>query len=103
MNALRTAMVGLAAADLAVGLGVGGATAANATTEYPSVGGTWNYGVDYLTLRVWSNYHHPSRVHSSMACSASACKGSGWVPAGLWSYAERQATWGGNTAYYNVS
>lgn len=103
MKVGRKIALSLATAGVAAGLALGGGAVANATIVYPSQGGTWDYGVDYWVMNTWSNYHHPSRVHHSTACSASACTQSGWVPAGYWSKASRQATWGGNTAYYNVS
>lgn len=90
----------VAAAVLTAGLVAGGASAANATTEYVG-GGTWDYGVNYGTLVTWSDYHHPSRVHGSTACNANNCKASGAKPAGVWSRASITATWGGNTAYWN--
>jgi lactococcin 972 family bacteriocin len=103
MKARRKITLALATAGLAASLAVGGAAVAKATTVYPPEGGTWDYGVDYWVMKTWSNYHHPSRVHHSTACSSSACTYSGWVPAGYWSKAERLASWGGNTAYYKVS
>lgn len=103
MKVGRKIALWLATVGVAAGLALGGGGVANATTTYPSEGGTWDYGVDYWVMKTWSNYYHPSRVHHSTACSASACTQSGWVPAGYWSNASRLATWGGNTAYYNVS
>ncbi len=77
--------VGAAAVAAAV------AVPAFATVSYPG-GGTWNYGVASDQSQVWSNYHHPSRVHRSSVINgygeyySSACKS-----AGVWSYASLRA------------
>lgn len=89
-----------ASIDLAVGLVAGGAAAANATTVSAG-GGTWDYGVSYWTLVVWSNYYHSTSAHYSTACSSSACTRSATEPGGVWSNASRTASWGGNTAYWS--
>ncbi|WP_204576887.1 lactococcin 972 family bacteriocin [Clavibacter michiganensis] len=89
--------VGLVAALL-----LGGAGAANATTEYVG-GGTWNYGVERVVGNYsYSNYLHSSKAHGSTACSSSKCVRSDTVPGGKWSRASVQASAGGNTAYWRV-
>ena len=89
------------AASLALGtvVALGGAAAANAATESRE-GGTFTYGVDYGYMSVWSNYYHKGASHGSTACSANSCTRSDRTPAGRTSYADRSATYGGNTAWY---
>lgn len=98
----RRFVIAIGSLAAALGLCFGAVAPASAVTTHPPEGGTWNYGVDYLFLVAYSNYHHPDSVHGSTACSANACTRSEPTPAGLWSYASRRATWGGNTAYYRV-
>lgn len=93
----------LATAGVVGGLVLGGAAAANATTEYPS-GGTWNYGVHTVGDHdeVYSHYYHASRAHKATACSTSGCTATAWRGTGVWANADRQAGVGGNTAYWDV-
>ncbi|HJD51383.1 MAG TPA: lactococcin 972 family bacteriocin [Candidatus Rothia avistercoris] len=87
-------------ATLALGASLfAGATAANAA-QVSAGGGTWDYGVSYVTMTTWSNYHHPTRAHGSTACNKNACKVSDTVPRDVWSKAAIKATWGGNTSYW---
>ncbi len=86
-----------------VALLIAGAAAAtaHATVEYVG-GGTFDYGVNYWSGTVWSDYHHPSKAHTSTACNASDCSWSGVKPAGVWARATISSTLGGNTAYWNA-
>ncbi|WP_295128068.1 lactococcin 972 family bacteriocin [uncultured Leifsonia sp.] len=76
-----------------------GATAAQATTAYPSEGGTWNYGVSgkYTT----SDYLHNTRTHKSTAVGHNTVVSASTSP-GVWSKAQAISAVGGNKAYYDV-
>jgi lactococcin 972 family bacteriocin len=50
---------------LTAALVLGGATAAFATTNYPSQGGTWTYGLSTGLISPYSNYYHGSKCHGS--------------------------------------
>lgn len=76
-----------------------GASAADAARSYPD-GGTWDRGRNLWTGTVYSNYHHPSRVHGSTACNSRDCNRSPLVPRNQWSYASIKDTTGGNTTFY---
>jgi hypothetical protein len=70
---MRNARMALPTAILAIGLVVGGASAAYADTrtEYPPEGGTWTYGTEKSGGNTWaslSRYHHPSAKHRASAC-----------------------------------
>lgn len=90
-------------AGVVVGVVLAGATAANATTEYPE-GGTWNYGVHFVGDHdeVYSHYYHGSRTHKATACATSGCTATAWKTSGSWAEADRNAGLWGNTAYYDV-
>jgi lactococcin 972 family bacteriocin len=89
----------MAALGLAGALATGGAMAASASVVNAE-GGRFDHGVDYGYMVVWSNYSHGSKAHGSTACSSVSCTRSDRVPAGRTSYADRGATFGGNSAYY---
>ena len=101
MRAKRIAIV----ATLALSASVATAGAAYATTSYPD-GGTWVYETNVVVTQgsVYSNYHHPSRVHGSTAMDGSGnTDRSPDKPAGVWAYASKVGTWWGNSAYYRVN
>lgn len=101
MNAKKRIVMTLSTVGLAASLAVGGAAVANAAVVSVA-GGTWDYGVDYWVMNTHSNYYQGSRLHNSTACSSSQCVGSGWTPPGVLARANVHATWGGNTAWYNL-
>lgn len=79
-------------ATLALGSSLfAGAAAANAV-QVSAGGGTWNYGVNYVTMTTWSNYHHPTRAHGGTACNKVACNPSDTIPGGVWSKVAIKAT-----------
>ncbi len=84
---------------LATVLATGGALGANAVVEGAG-GGTWDHGVDYGYMTVWSNYFHLNRTHGSTSCNAYSCDRSDLVPYETWSYSNIGATYGGNKVYY---
>ncbi|MBB4071681.1 lactococcin 972 family bacteriocin [Canibacter oris] len=90
----KSATVLLAAGIIFAGTGTAGAAIS-------AGGGSWDYGVDYWSMKTWSNYYHATKVHSSTACNANRCVSSGPTPKDRWSYASLRATWGGNTSYWN--
>ena len=80
-----------------------GVVAAQATTEYPSVGGTWNYGVyePASTVYVYSDYYHKDRKHrSSVQVHNGTIYRSADAAKGTWSKVEKQTYYGGNGAWY---
>lgn len=79
-----------------------GANAADAARSYPE-GGTWDSGRNLWTGKVYSNYHHPNRVHGSTACNAKSCNRSKLVNPNQWSYASIMDTTGGNVSYYRFN
>ncbi|ACZ30624.1 hypothetical protein Xcel_1598 [Xylanimonas cellulosilytica DSM 15894] len=81
---------------LVTGITVASAGVASATTAYPSVGGTWDYGASAQS--VWSNYAHNSRVHKLSTDGAGGLKFSGWVGYGVRSFCNQGAKLFGNHA-----
>jgi lactococcin 972 family bacteriocin len=79
---------------LTLGAGIG----AKAATQYPSAGGTWNFGVE--ATGSYSDYFHGSRTHSATvskgtkASRAQAGRGA-WARGRLWEFS-------GCNFYYNV-
>ncbi|MBF4461796.1 lactococcin 972 family bacteriocin [Rathayibacter sp. VKM Ac-2878] len=106
---IRSKVAKIAAGILvAGGLVMVGATAASATTVYPSEGGVWNHGVRSGGIygsggQVYSEYQHSGKTHKSTACGYQGCAYSGWKPSSTLAVAHwspMKAT--GNTAYYDV-
>lgn len=100
----------LSKAAIAVSLGAalvfGGATAANATTEYVG-GGTWKYGVEKVGGTNWmsySNFYHGSQKHRSTACvNYTDCTRSADRYGGVWAKASAFFNGGpGARAYWYV-
>lgn len=98
MNPTKKILVILAAAACLLT----GANAADAARTYPE-GGTWDSGRNFWTGTVYSNYHHPTRMHGSTACNANSCNRSSLVVPGRWSYASIKDTTGGNASYYRFN
>jgi len=84
---------------ISCGLLVGGAAAANADTDYPDEGGTWEHGFSWTI--VYSAYWHPDRTHGSTACNAYLCEHSGWYSRGYKSWTQVPTTYWGNTVWYS--
>lgn len=52
-------------------------------------GGNWDYGTSYesvMTKKVWSNYYHPKKIHSSSCSIGTHHSNSGDTSAGTTSY-----------------
>ncbi|WP_276210478.1 lactococcin 972 family bacteriocin [Heyndrickxia coagulans] len=50
-------------------------------------GGTWNYGTEFVLVakkRVWSNYMHRSKLHSSSCTIGSLTSATGKIKPGKW-------------------
>ncbi|PYE44541.1 lactococcin 972 family bacteriocin [Paenibacillus barcinonensis] len=69
-------------------------------------GGTWDYGTSWvfpLSKKVWSNYNHQTKIHSSTASIGTQILRSGQVNAGTTSYASAIGGASEDThAYWNV-
>lgn len=69
-------------------------------------GGTWSYGTDYvfpLSKKVYSNYYHGSKVHSSTSQIGTLVNKSGKIKAGSTSYSDAKGGSGDSThAYWNT-
>ncbi|MEA5456469.1 lactococcin 972 family bacteriocin [Sinomonas sp. JGH33] len=95
MNAKKV-MAGLALTGL---LTTTGAAAANAWTQYPNEGGTWNYGYHW---GIYSDYL-VDRCHRSSVKNDWGYNSSIRVAPGEWSNASLKATyWTNNRWYYDI-
>lgn len=97
-------VMALAIALLSTGLanpgGAGAWLAQGPLYQYPSEGGTWQYG--FWNARVRSNYHHPSECHRSTVEYNGNQQRSVDTRAGYYSYASIGAynAWYNDDAYY---
>lgn len=78
-------------------------------TPFSSVnvgGGVWDYGTSAVGLnqkQVWSNYNHPTLVHSSSCSIGTLMSQSGKTAKGTTSYSSAVGSWGDTThAYWNT-
>lgn len=80
---------------------VSGVSTAQAATQYPAEGGTWNYGLSAWTPTAFSNYI-VNRTHGSSVKTSYGEVRSIDVIAGKWSTASKVANPWGNSYYYRV-
>lgn len=71
----------------------------SAATQYPSVGGVWNYGVNLSGS--YSSYLHPNLYHGSTVYH-NGDKYVSQAPAGTWSNALARGIYTGCAFYYNI-
>lgn len=96
---MRTKKI-IVTAALNVALGLGGAAAANAATQYPNEGGTWNYGL--AVSRVYSDYL-VNRCHGTTVGNDWGDNRSIDVAADRWANSAIGGTpWTNNKYYYRV-
>lgn len=96
---------GVIATTLLAGtLAVGGASAAQATTEWPNVGGRWDYGYSLLGRAINSDYFHNGRCHGSTVVSDDRVNRSQDIVAGRTAHAGLGWVdpWEGKEYYYRV-
>jgi len=92
----------LSAASLVAALVLSGGAAAVAATQYPSMGGTWNYGLAG-GVHAYSDYFHSSRCHGSTVINDWGRNRSIDVAGGRWANAGHRATpLTGNQYYFRV-
>ncbi|MFG2330383.1 lactococcin 972 family bacteriocin [Streptomyces sp. NPDC048604] len=76
------------------------ATPALATIEYPSAGGTWDYGTN--SSIVWSDYYHGGRCHGSTSVGSYTDRSPN-TSAGYWSITSAPERDGvADKSYYRV-